>query len=248
MSATVSPTQTDVFTAVRSVLGTFGLIPSDPAQPVAIIRGQVNRVPEPAGPDFVVLWPVTRARLSTNRDIYSDTICTGTIVGNTLAVVSVEAGPMLAGQTIYGAGVSDGCQIVRQLTGPPGDAGTYQTTPTADVPSVTALYTGQIGAVIATEITIQADVHGPSSADNATRIATLWRDYFGVVAFDALGFPGGPLYTTDPRQASFDNGEQQVEERWMVDLCLQANVGVATTMQFADTLKIATSPVETLPA
>jgi hypothetical protein len=44
----------------------------------------------------------------------------------------------------------------------------------------------------------------------------------------------------------FDNGEQQVEERWVVDLCMQADVTITTTMQFADQLDITLFNVETV--
>lgn len=37
-----------------------------------IIRGLVNRVPEPRTPDFVVLYPLRRVRLATNYDTYQD--------------------------------------------------------------------------------------------------------------------------------------------------------------------------------
>ena len=53
-----------------------------------------------------------------------------------------------------------------------------------------------------------------------------------------------PLYTSTPRQMPFDNGEQQVEERWVIDLCMQANVTITTTMQFAPALTAITTAVE----
>lgn len=246
MSATITPTETQIFTAVVGALGMFGLTATNPARPVSIVRGQVNRVPEPLGPDFVVLWPLMRDRLAMNIDAYADTKITGSIAGasqpgSMLTVTAVLEGFPGAGQTVYGTGVTAGCQIVRQLTGSPGEAGTYATTPTAPAGTQT-LYCGTISATQETEITIQADVHGPSSADNAARISTLWRDQFGVDALAAQGFPISPLYTSDPRQAPFDNAEQQIEERWMIDLCMQANVAVITTMQFADELAMTVKP------
>lgn len=179
MSGNLSLTETQIFTAVRSVLGTFGLLPANPAQPVAIIRGQVNRVPEPSGQDFLVLWPIARERLGMNVDTWGD--------------------------------------------------------PWTEISSMQE-----------TEVTIQCDVHGPASADNAQRISTLWRDQFAVSAFEDLALPISPLYTTDPRQMAFDNGEQQVEDRWVIDLCMQADIAVTYPMQFADELEAATTPVETL--
>lgn len=95
-----------------------------------------------------------------------------------------------------------------------------------------------------TEFTIQCDVHGPASGDNSQRIATLWRGQFAKSAFEALGLPISPLYTDDPRQMPFTNGEQQWENRWVIDLCLQADIAVTIPMQFADQLKATVTPVE----
>ncbi len=39
---------------------------------VDVILGQINRVPQPAGPDFVVMWAMSRERLETNVDFYQD--------------------------------------------------------------------------------------------------------------------------------------------------------------------------------
>lgn len=245
MSATVSLSQTAIFTALVAVLGTFGLTSSIAGQAVPIIQGQVNRVPEPNAQDFLVLWPIARDRIAMNIDTWQDTSVTGSIADNVLTATAVTNGPAAAGQTLYAPGVTPGCQIVRQLSGVPGGAGTYALTPTAPV-SATTIWCGTISALQETEITIQCDVHGPASADNAQRLSTLFRDQFGVSAFEALGVALSPLYTSEPRQIPFDNGEQQVEERWVVDLCMQADIAVTTTMQFADQFKAATTPVETL--
>ncbi len=242
MSATISLTEAQIFAATRTVLAGFGLVPTNPAFPVAIVRGQVNRVPEPAGQDFIVMWPVARDRLAMNIDDYLDTQITGTIggtspAGSVLNISAVLAGIPAPGQAIYGSGVTSGCQIVQQLSGLPGGPGAYAVTPCAPAASQT-LYCGTIAATQETEVTIQADVHGPASADNSARIQTLWRSQTGYAAFQALGCAITPLYTSDPRQLAFDNAEQQVEERWAIDLCMQANIAITTTMQFADMLKI----------
>ena len=242
----IAPTETQIFTCIVAVLNTFGLTSSVPGQTVPIIRGQVNRVPEPGQPDFIVLWPLMRDRLATNIDATTDSQVTGSIVDNVLDLAAVLLGSAIVGQPIYGLGVTSGCQIMRQLTGAPGGIGTYQTTPTAPVPMQT-LYVGMQQSTQKTEVTIQADVHGPASADNATRISTLWRDEFGVNAFTANSALMAPLYTSDPRQIAFDNAEQQVEERWSIDLCLQANITITTTMQFADHLAVSVRSVQANP-
>jgi hypothetical protein len=76
MSAIISLTETSIFTALVSALGTFGMV-SAVGAPIPIIRGQVNRVPEPQTPDYVVMWPLMRTRIATNIDTYTDTIVTG---------------------------------------------------------------------------------------------------------------------------------------------------------------------------
>lgn len=245
MSATVSLTQTQIFTALVGVLATFGLQSAQPGGSVAVIRGQVNRVPEPNGQDFVVLWPLARDRLAMNIDTYIDTSVHGSIAANVLTVTQVTNGACQAGQTLYAATITPGCQVVRQLTGPAGGAGTYSVTPTAPV-SAGTIYCGTVTAMQETEVTIQADVHGPAAADNSARISTLFRDQIGVSAFLDTSFALSPLYTSDPKQIPFDNGEQQVEERWMIDLCMQANVGITVTAQFADQFHADLTVIETL--
>lgn len=212
-----------------------------------VIRGQINRVPEPTGSDFIVLWPIVRERLALNIDTPTDSVIIGSITSNVLTVTDVQNGSVLPGATIYGTDVATGCQILTQLTGtPPNGAGTYSTSTTPDVSSTT-LYCGTMAALGKTEITIQADVHGPASADNVARIWTLFRDQFGVSAYEAQGFDIAPLYTSEPRQIPFDNGEQQVEERWVIDLCMQANIAITTTQQFADELVAAVYPANVVP-
>jgi hypothetical protein len=243
MSAPISLTQTQIFTALRSVLTTFGLTSSTACQDVPIIRGQMNRVPEPKETDFVVLWPVMRNRLAMNVDSWIDSQVTGSLSGLVLTVTTVTAGSVLSGATIYGAGVPTACQVVVQLSGTTGGIGTYSTSIAASVASE-PLFVGTQSAMQETEVTIQADVHGPAAADNAARIATLFRDQFGVTAFLAQGVALAPLYTSDPRQLPFENGEQQLEERWTIDLVMQANVTVTTTQQFADALNLTLQEVD----
>ena len=175
----LAPTQTGIFTALVSVLNGFGLVSSTPGQAVPVFRGQVNRVPEPAQTDYVMLWPLFRNRLATNTESYD-------------------------------------------------------------------LAAGTLAETQETDVTIQADVHGPTAADNASRISTLFRSQIGVAAFQAAGNIACPLYTSDPRQMPFENGEQQTEERWSIDLTMQANVSVTVPQDFAETLTATASPVEAL--
>ncbi len=178
LSTSISLTEDQIFIAVRTVLGVFGLT-SALGTTIPILQGQNNRTPQPVEDDFVEIWPISRNRLGMNVDTW----------------------------------------------GPPWT---------------------EVSALQETEITIQCDVHGPASGDNAQRISTLWRDQFAVSAFENLGLAISPLYTSDPRQMPFTNGEQQWENRWVIDLCMQADIAVTTPMQFADQLHAAVTPVESL--
>lgn len=248
MAAIIGITEQDIFIAVRTALLGFGLKPATAGQVIDIIRGQVNRVPQPQGDDYVVIWPLTRTRLSINNlDTYTDTIITGSITGNVLSVGSVaRGGPVLPGLTVTGTGVSPSCDILAQLTGLPGSLGTYSTEPTADVGTGT-LYLGSETAMQPMEVTLQIDVHGPASSDNSFRLSTLMRDFYAIDLFHQINIDITPLYTSDPRQMAFDNGEDQVEERWIVELTLQVNATVTVPQSFADEVVIFPSIVETIP-
>jgi hypothetical protein len=84
-----------------------------------------------------------------------------------------------------------------------------------------------------TEVTMQLDVHGPNSADNAQIISTLFRDEYATDFFTASGYNMAPLYADDPKQLPFTNGEQQVEQRWTIDAVMQVNPTITLTPQFA---------------
>lgn len=89
-----------------------------------------------------------------------------------------------------------------------------------------------------TKVTVQLDVHGPASADNAQIITTLFRDEYATDAFAASGFDVTPLYANDAHQMPFVNGEQQVEDRWVVDVVMQCNPVVGVPQQFASQIDV----------
>jgi hypothetical protein len=98
-------------------------------------------------------------------------------------------------------------------------------------PSVAGYSTG-------TQITVQCDVHGPASTDNAQILFTLFRSENATQAFAATGFSLAPLYASDPVQLPFFNSEDQYEDRWTVDLVMQASPVVTASQDFASTLKV----------
>ena len=241
----ISITETNVFTALKAVLQTFGLQTATGASlPAAqIIQGQVNRVPEPQATDFIVMWPLMRNRLATNIDDWLDNSFVASITSNVLDVTHIDKGSVIVGLPVYGSGIASGCRITSQLTGTPAGIGTYSVTTTPDVVSET-MYGGEYDATQYTEMVIQCDVHGPTSGDNAQRISTLMRDMYGVAAFQTVMDGITPMYVDDPRQLPFTNAEQQWENRWTIDLHLQVNIELTLSQQFADTLTVGVISVE----
>lgn len=75
---TPSITDTDIRTALRAFL--VGVLPAG----VEVVRGQVNRVASPPG-DYVVFWPTSRPRLSTNVESWETANAEATIYDYTQA-------------------------------------------------------------------------------------------------------------------------------------------------------------------
>lgn len=227
----VTPTQSTINARLRSVL--LGFLPAG----IDVILGQVNRVAEPSGPDFVVFWPTGRRRISTNLDAALDALFVGAISGTVLTVSSMNLGAIVEGMPIYAAaGLADGTAITAFGTGT-GGAGTYTVSPSQTFPSGT-ISGGSQGVTQAVEISIQCDVHGPASAENAQAITTLLRDGYAVDAFLALGDDVQTLHADDPKQIAFLNGESQWETRWVIEAKLQANQVLSVPLQFAGALAV----------
>lgn len=94
------------------------------------------------------------------------------------------------------------------------------------------------------KVTIQLDVHGTASADNTQIITTLFRSDYATEYFQCSGFSVAPLYTSEPHQMPFSDGEQQIEARWVVDVVMQANPVVTTSQDFAAALTVGIVSVE----
>lgn len=226
----LSFTERDANVALRTFL--LGLVASG----TEVVRGQVNRVPEPRGADFVVFWPLRRDRLGTNLTTYLDTEVVASIAGSVLTVTGVLYGVLTPGLTLYGTGAGPAANTAlgAQLTGSLGGTGTYAVIPVQTLASST-VFVGERDDLAATDMVVQVDIHGPSSADNAQRLDTLLRSEYGTRAFGTVAV--APLYCDSPRQLPFLDAEQQVEDRWSVDVHLQLSAVVSTTQQFADQLE-----------
>lgn len=209
---------------------------------VTIIAGQQNRTAEPANPYFVVFIPIMFRRLATNLDSSADCKLIGSISGNTLTAVSVAAGAIIAGATLFGTGVATGTTVIAQLTGLPGGAGTYQTSPSQTATQQT-ISAGQKGMTQEAEVTVQIDFHSPDSlaGDFAQTVSTALRDEYGVSFFANLSAPLNgvvPFYADDPAQRPFVNDQNQYEFRWSCDAKFQVNQVVSVPQEYADSADI----------
>ncbi|QGX89628.1 hypothetical protein BHJ80_16730 [Escherichia coli] len=78
----------------------------------------------------------------------------------------------------------------------------------------------------------QLDFYGPHAADNAQVLATLFRSEFSVRLFRQGGGLISPLYCSEPFNTTFPNGQQQYEPRWTLDIQMQINPVVTTSLMF----------------
>lgn len=93
---------------------------------------------------------------------------------------------------------------------------------------------GTRNSLASMEMRVQIDVHGPSSANNSAIIATLFRDEYACIQFATVNPEIQPLYCENPKQMPFINGENQFEQRWIIDAAIQYNPITQTPQDFAD--------------
>jgi hypothetical protein len=234
---TPSITQADVNKALGAFLRTILGFPNG-----QVIVGQANRVSSPEG-DYVVMWPLRRPRLATNVDTSADAKFTGSIAGMVMTITDAITGEMSKGATVFGIGVAASTTVTAQVGGTPGGAGIYAVSPSQTVASTT-LSAGATEIEQATEIVMQVDVHGPGSSDNAQTISTLFRDEYAVTQFDGTGIT--PLYADEPRQMPFLTAAHQYEDRWTVDVHMQADPVIAVPQEFADAVEIIVIDIDTI--
>lgn len=209
--------------------------------PFEAVQGQDNRVAEPAAPDFAVFTPTGRRRLATNLDLYADCRFVGSITGTTMTVTEQDYGTVAVGNQVFGPNVAANTVVT---AGPSGSGPwTYTVSPAQTVaPGVMAAGVQDLTAQ--TEVEVQIDVHGPNSADNAQRISTLLRDDYGVQLLASSGYDVVPLHADEPKQIPFVNGENQYEDRYVIEAKLQINPTVTVPQQFAETVTVGTIDVD----
>jgi hypothetical protein len=236
MAISLSLTESQTIKALRSFL--LSVLPAG----IEVVRAQDNRVPEPVGPDFVMMTPTLRGRLETNVDTYADVAFTGSIAANILTVTEISVGAIAVGAQLLGNNIAANTVVTALGTGT-GGVGTYTVTPSQSVSSQ-IMAAGTQMLLQPTQVTVQLDVHGPASADNTQIITTLFRDGYATSAFALSGFDVTPLYANDPHQMPFTNGEQQVEDRWVVDVVMQANPVLTVPQQFASSIEASVTSVQ----
>lgn len=250
----VAPTQPETLTVLRAFL--LNILP-----PLTdIIKAQVNRVPEPKHPDFVVMTPIRRDRIETNTDAYADIQLEGTISGTTLNVTALKGGTLKIGMSVYADGIALGTKITGFQSGY-GALGTYTVSLSQTWPPSSAigffiigtspiesaglypLYCGSSTFTQPTKLTVQLDVHGPNSSENAQIISTLFRDAYAV---DFMAPSVSPLYADDPKQVPFINDQQQYEDRWIVEAAMQVDPVVSVSgQQFFDRATVGFVEIDT---
>jgi hypothetical protein len=244
--AGISLTESQGFQALGDyVVAVTGLAPGQ------VVQGQQNRVAEPPLPDFVVMTSLRQERLGTNETGFADNVVVGSIAGPVLTVTEatqLEGPGLVAGMLLIDDGypatrVAPNTVIQSQASGTPGGVGVYAVSPSQTLASET-LYAGQRQDLVPTKWTVQLDVHGPSSGDNAKKIEGLWFSEYAVDQFATSGFDVTPLYCGEARQVPFVNAESEYEERYVIEAAMQVNPVVSTPQQFFDQARVETIEVQ----
>jgi hypothetical protein len=100
MPVTLSQIEDAVLTVLRTFL--LGVLPLG----IEVVRGQNNRTPEPLGPDFIVMTPTLRGRLSTNVSTYQQTAGTRRVLAPTQLTIQLD---------VHGPNGADNAQVVSTL-------------------------------------------------------------------------------------------------------------------------------------
>ena len=223
----ISITESQILAVLRTFI--LSIVPAG----IEVTRGLTNRVDEPAGPDFITMTPIMRERLEWNTDTYD--IDTQTLIFTTFTTTPI------VGQTITDATQMTSAVVIA-VTGMTVTVGM----PTAMYFAVGDMVTG-VGTIASvayggktilqpTSITVQLDIHGPNSADYVQGISTLFRDQYAYDSFAPAISGVSPLYVGNPTQMSFENAEQQIEERWVLDVVMQANIATQVQVQYMSQL------------
>lgn len=230
MAAVPSILQSYLLTALRGFL--LFLVPG-----AEVLRGQDNRVPESAADNFFVITPLWDERLATTLEQYADCAFVGSLNNAQLSVSSFLFGQIVAGVSLWGAGVALGTTIVS------GNKTDWIISPGGQSVSAEKMAAGSVVLTQSTRVVVQVDVHGSSSFDNKQLLTTVFRSLYGNTWFDQ-NYPGvTPLFAEDAKQVPFLNENQQVETRWTLEANLEIDPSVTLSQQFADQLQATLFPL-----
>ena len=103
-----------------------------------------------------------------------------------------------------------------------------------------------ISTTMPTEFRVQLDFYGDSTASDAAQtVFSAFQDPAAFDFFSAQTIQGVyPLYVDSLSQAPMVTGEDSYEMRWMMQVNLQYNPSLSTTVQTASTLSVAVINVE----
>lgn len=93
---------------------------------------------------------------------------------------------------------------------------------------------------------VQLDCYGEGSGDMANVISTVFRSEWACEIFRDTGYMVRPVYSTDPRQTYYIDGEAQYGERWTIDVTMLFEDGVGVDMYFFDSATITPISVDTI--
>lgn len=222
--------------AILTATGNFLLAILPQFTAANIVVGQENLVAEPGVADFIVMTPLFKNRLSLgNIETFAPSSFTGSVAANLLTVTAITIGAVASGNQLFGVNVAAGTIVGTQASGAPGGIGTYAVTPSQTVAS-TLMASGSKTSLMPQDVTVQLDIHGPLGFDNSNVIATMLRDSYAVDLFDPDNTGITPLYPEDAMELTFQNAEDQIEQRWIVSAHLQANPAIIIPQQFAITV------------
>lgn len=220
-------TKYDAMSAIRTFL--LAVLPAG----VEVVAGLDNRVPEPTSQNFAILTPISSLRLETNSTDFVDVFFEASAAGTALTVSTVHYGTISVGQRLYGEDVPANT-FVTAIGATPGQ---YVISPAMTLAS-RPMASGYRVDNVPVQNTFQCDIHGPDSFNNTQIVSAMYRSDWAVDKFQESSSVIAPLFCSDPRQMAFRNGEQQIEQRWSIDLTVQCNNRVVVPQDYFDNAEV----------
>lgn len=177
-----------------------------------VIKAQINRVAEPAAPDFVLMTPLRQERLATNETNYYDNILTGAIEPETfeavgsiarsiLTVTELVSGAIIIGSAISGANIPSNAMVLSQISGDAGGVGVYAVNVTPNLSIASTAIAGAYGQLTVSEISRAASPLVPGMTLIDTNWPTMELATDTIITGQQSGSTGDVgIYTVLPSQ------------------------------------------------